>query len=123
MSEIVRNGPGIAEFEDVLAGRYQSPSGMGMGIGGARRLMDRFSLDTSSRGTTVDLVKYPSRAPLLTEPRVKDIATALATPSRDEHGRPGALPRSRPEWRNRPRRSRFAMKERDDTQWHMPVIR
>ncbi len=50
-------GPGIADLARILDGRYESPTGMGRGITGARRLMDRFAIDTSASGTTVDLAK------------------------------------------------------------------
>jgi signal transduction histidine kinase len=52
------HGPGITELEQVLDGRYRSATGMGMGIVGARRLMDRFEVDSvSGRGTIVTLEK------------------------------------------------------------------
>ena len=69
-------GPGIAHLDVVLSGRYQSPTGMGMGIVGARRLMDQFDIQTTTdasagtgigTGTTVTLKKLlPPDAPLLT---------------------------------------------------------
>src|SRR5687768_17781495 len=34
-------GPGIAQLDGVLAGEYRSPTGLGLGIVGARRLVDR----------------------------------------------------------------------------------
>ena len=34
-------GPGIAQLDQILAGSYRSPTGMGLGILGAQRLMDR----------------------------------------------------------------------------------
>jgi signal transduction histidine kinase len=56
-------GPGIARLADVLDGRYRSPTGMGLGILGARRLSDRFEVHTSPEaGTTVVLGKLlPAR--------------------------------------------------------------
>src|SRR5262245_53022908 len=33
-------GPGVKDLQAVLDGRYTSPTGMGVGIAGARRLMD-----------------------------------------------------------------------------------
>ena len=50
-------GAGIADLEIILEGRYRSPHGMGVGITGARRLMDRFDIETSTRGTCVTLQK------------------------------------------------------------------
>lgn len=51
-------GRGIADPEAVLAGRYQSRTGLGLGIPGARRLMDDFSLETGPSGTTVVMAKW-----------------------------------------------------------------
>src|SRR5688500_5988484 len=39
-------GPGIPHLDDVLTGRYSSSTGMGMGIVGARRLMDGFTIES-----------------------------------------------------------------------------
>lgn len=51
-------GAGIVDLEDVLAGVYQSPTGMGAGIVGARRLMDEFAIQSSpGKGTVVSLGK------------------------------------------------------------------
>jgi len=60
-------GPGIADLDDVLAGRRKSTTGMGLGLMGTRRLMDRFEIETApERGTTVRLTKYlPAESPLL----------------------------------------------------------
>jgi signal transduction histidine kinase len=51
-------GQGIARLADVLDGRYRSPTGMGLGILGARRLSDRFDIRSDASGTTVVLAKY-----------------------------------------------------------------
>ena len=76
---VTDEGPGIEHLDDVLAGRYQSGTGMGMGIVGARRLMDAFSIQTSSSGTTVVLSKFLSpRHELVTVERAGQIAEALA---------------------------------------------
>jgi signal transduction histidine kinase len=50
-------GPGIGDLPSILAGTYQSASGMGMGILGAKRLMDSVHIDTKASGTTVRLVQ------------------------------------------------------------------
>lgn len=47
------NGPGIANPDAILEGRYVSPTGMGMGITGTRRLMDDFTIETPASGGTV----------------------------------------------------------------------
>jgi signal transduction histidine kinase len=47
-------GPGIAELSAILAGRYRSRTGLGIGITGTRNLMDRMEIDTRvGEGTTV----------------------------------------------------------------------
>src|SRR5687768_4257105 len=38
-------GPGIPHLAEVLAGRYQSATGLGIGLAGARRLTDGFEID------------------------------------------------------------------------------
>lgn len=51
-------GPGIPHLQEVLDGRYASPTGMGVGIVGTRRLMDGFRVDTApGGGTTVWMSK------------------------------------------------------------------
>jgi len=61
-------GPGIPHLDVVLSGRYQSETGMGLGIIGARRLMDQFDIRTTvGGGTTITLKKLlPREAALLT---------------------------------------------------------
>ena len=56
------SGPGIRDLNAILEGRYQSKTGMGLGIIGARRLMDQFQIDSvPGRGTTVWLKKLLSK--------------------------------------------------------------
>ena len=43
---VVDEGRGIADLEAVLGGTYQSPTGLGLGISGSRRVMDRFEVTT-----------------------------------------------------------------------------
>ena len=50
---IIDDGPGIPDIDAVLTGRYSSPTGMGLGIVGTRRLMDRFEIENLSGGGTV----------------------------------------------------------------------
>jgi signal transduction histidine kinase len=72
-------GPGIENLESILAGRYQSKTGMGLGIIGARRLMDHFDIATRrNEGTTLVLKKtFPPGVPLLTPARVKLFSAEL----------------------------------------------
>jgi signal transduction histidine kinase/CheY-like chemotaxis protein len=73
-------GPGIAELPAILAGAHKSATGMGLGLLGARRLMDEFEIDTNpSAGTTVRLGKrLPPRARLVTPSALQAIAASLA---------------------------------------------
>src|SRR5262249_46591795 len=72
-------GPGVAALEQVLNGTYKSPTGMGIGVIGTRRLMDRFNIETSGKGTIVTLRKIlPSRAPLFGGPDGAALAQQLA---------------------------------------------
>jgi signal transduction histidine kinase len=63
--EIRDTGPGIANLEEILAGRYRSKTGMGLGLVGTQRLVDRFSISSVPGNTTVTLAKIlpPSAAP------------------------------------------------------------
>ena len=58
---ITDKGPGIADLPAVLEGRYRSVEGMGLGVTGARRLMDDFHIESSPGGTTVELAKTTPR--------------------------------------------------------------
>ena len=72
--EVTDSGPGIRNLEQVLAGRYQSQTGLGLGITGTRRLMDVFDIQTSPEGTAVRMGKLiPSMAPVLTSQAIKSI--------------------------------------------------
>ena len=52
-------GPGIADVELALRNGYSTGSGLGMGRGGARRLVDDFSIDSApGQGTRVSLTRW-----------------------------------------------------------------
>jgi serine/threonine-protein kinase RsbT len=56
------DGPGIEDVERALQDGYTSGGGLGLGLPGARRLVDEFDIETApAAGTTVTLVKW-SRA-------------------------------------------------------------
>ncbi len=64
--QVTDSGPGIADLEAILTGRYRSATGMGLGIVGARRLMDQCTVQSAPGGTTVMLKKLlPDGAPLV----------------------------------------------------------
>jgi signal transduction histidine kinase/CheY-like chemotaxis protein len=50
---VTDKGGGIPHLDQVIGGSYRSSTGMGMGILGTKRLMDEFSIDSSSSGTHV----------------------------------------------------------------------
>lgn len=50
-------GPGIPNVQQILDGKYVSSTGMGLGVIGARRLMDIFDVQTSPKGTAFVLGK------------------------------------------------------------------
>ncbi|MES9808366.1 MULTISPECIES: anti-sigma regulatory factor [Streptomyces] len=52
-------GPGIPDIEQALTDGWTSGSGMGLGLSGARRLVDEFELDSApGAGTTVTVLKW-----------------------------------------------------------------
>ncbi len=73
-------GPGIRDLDAILEGRYQSQTGMGLGIIGARRLMDQFQIESvPGKGTTILLKKLlPKRAPVVREADLARIANELS---------------------------------------------
>jgi serine/threonine-protein kinase RsbT len=53
------NGPGIADTELAMRDGYSTGNSLGMGLPGARRLMDDFDLtSTPGKGTTVTMQKW-----------------------------------------------------------------
>jgi serine/threonine-protein kinase RsbT len=47
-------GRGIAHLEEVMSGRYRSKTGLGAGLLGTKRLVDRFEIETGPTGTRVE---------------------------------------------------------------------
>ena len=53
------DGPGIADVELAMQDGYTSGNGLGLGLPGARRLVDEFELRTAlGSGTSIRLVKW-----------------------------------------------------------------
>ena len=79
-------GPGIADLPAILDGRYRSSTGLGLGIVGARRLVDRFEVQsTATSGTTVLLGKQlPAEADMVAGPRLLALADEVARSGRDD---------------------------------------
>ncbi|MBB4638798.1 ATP-binding protein [Longimicrobium terrae] len=73
-------GPGIPHLDAVLAGTWRSAGGMGVGLAGAHRLVDRVTVDTApGRGTRVTLARaLPPGAPLVDAAAASRLAEQLA---------------------------------------------
>ncbi len=58
------DGPGIADIERALEDGYSTGRGLGLGLPGARRLMDRLVVESArGRGTVIEMWKWvPARA-------------------------------------------------------------
>ena len=53
------NGPGIPDLDLAMRDGYTTGSGMGLGLPGARRLMDEFAISSQvAEGTTVVMKKW-----------------------------------------------------------------
>ena len=80
MIRVSDEGPGIENLEDVLDGTYRSSTGMGIGLIGSRRLMDRWEIHSvPGQGTRVTLGKLmPDSNAMLTAPAAGRIVSKLA---------------------------------------------
>ncbi|EGX57513.1 hypothetical protein SZN_22351 [Streptomyces zinciresistens K42] len=57
-------GPGIADLDLALSDGYTSGEGLGMGLGGARRLVHEFRVDSRrGEGTTVTVTSWAAAPP------------------------------------------------------------
>src|SRR6201996_2785097 len=77
--KISDKGPGIADLQSILDGQYRSQSGMGLGILGARRLMDHFKIESEpGKGTFVQIgQELPRGATPVTRARLGEVAAVL----------------------------------------------
>ena len=56
------DGPGIEDLEQALTDGYTTGGGLGLGLPGARRLVDEFDIQTGpGEGTAVTLIKWAQR--------------------------------------------------------------
>jgi serine/threonine-protein kinase RsbT len=52
-------GPGIADIQQALRDGFTSGGGMGLGLGGAKRLSNEFSIDSRvGEGTTITITRW-----------------------------------------------------------------
>ncbi|RUP07912.1 ATP-binding protein [Hyphomicrobium sp.] len=79
------DGPGIGDTETILEGRYESRHGMGVGILGAKRLVEDFRIESKlGHGTLVELGKaLPKRQKTVTKDDLAKITTTLSQERRD----------------------------------------
>jgi signal transduction histidine kinase/DNA-binding response OmpR family regulator len=77
---VADEGPGIPNLQEILEGRYRSPTGMGLGIVGARRLLDQVDIDSQpGKGTTVRLKKLlPRGARFVGVPELAELGAVIA---------------------------------------------
>jgi len=53
------DGPGIADLDLAFTDGYTTGGGLGLGLSGARRLVDEFEIDTAAgRGTCITVTKW-----------------------------------------------------------------
>jgi signal transduction histidine kinase/CheY-like chemotaxis protein len=77
-------GPGIANIKEILRGNYVSKTGMGVGLLGAKRLMDGFKIETAAgKGTTISIVKNSALPTPLTSKQIRALTSEIAM-NRDE---------------------------------------
>jgi signal transduction histidine kinase/CheY-like chemotaxis protein len=74
------NGPGIANLQEILEGRYASRTGMGIGLIGARRLVDLCEIHSDPKeGTKIALRKIlPRHAALVTTASLRNLVDQLS---------------------------------------------
>src|SRR5262245_21330180 len=77
--DVSDRGPGISSLANIMNGKYESKTGMGLGIVGARRLMDKFHVESSpSGGTNVSMAKFlPKTCLPITAARLDQVAREL----------------------------------------------
>ena len=73
------HGPGIPNLDEIFDGKYVSKTGMGIGMVGAKRLLDRFEVETKKgKGTQVTLGKViPYKFTRLGEPELNSLLASL----------------------------------------------
>jgi serine/threonine-protein kinase RsbT len=53
------NGPGIPDIEQALKDGFTTGSGMGLGLGGSKRLVNEFSIESEiGRGTRITITRW-----------------------------------------------------------------
>ena len=60
------SGPGIRDVEAAMQEGFGTKGGLGLGLPGAKRIMDEFSVQTGGRGTTVEMAMWRETNGVLT---------------------------------------------------------
>jgi serine/threonine-protein kinase RsbT len=60
------SGPGIRDVEAAMQEGFGTKGGLGLGLPGAKRIMDDFSVQTGGRGTTVEMAMWRETNGVLT---------------------------------------------------------
>ena len=79
------SGPGIGNLDAILSGTYESRTGLGIGLLGARRMVDAFRVESSTDGTTIELGKF---LPALASVGAADVAAIGEALARHVAGSP-----------------------------------
>src|SRR5690348_15591719 len=78
---VIDKGRGIENLREILDGKYVSRTGMGLGMIGARRLMDVFTVESTPRGTKVVLGRnLPPRFSGLNKKGLDDLLAQIESP-------------------------------------------
>lgn len=82
---VIDRGPGIPDIAAILAGERRSSGGLGVGIAGAKRLMDTFVIESTSGGTRVEMTqRVPRRAGKIDAGHIDALRFQLAGQLADE---------------------------------------
>src|SRR5581483_11121168 len=78
---VIDKGKGIGNLREILDGKYVSQTGMGLGLLGAKRLMDFFHVETApGKGATITLGKLlPNRHPSFAKKDLDSLLSKLET--------------------------------------------
>ena len=72
------DGPSIPNIGEILSGQYLSPTGLGVGLLGAKKLMDHFAIETKSKsGTTITIGKTLPKETVVTDNLVAELAADI----------------------------------------------
>ncbi len=78
-------GPGISNLKAILVGDYVSQTGMGVGLAGAKRLMDFLQVDTHpGKGTVISIGKKLPISTVLSQKKIDSIVAKLAENHTDD---------------------------------------